>query len=198
MKKALIVDCCIRGEASRTKRILEAFLDALPEKYEIKRLVLSEEGISYLSPSSLADRDALIAKKSFDHPRFSYAREFAEADLIVMAAPFWDLSFPALLKIYIEQVSVDGITFHATESGLQGLCKAEKLIFITTRGGSYGLGSGLEDMEMGSRYLKALHIFFGIGDYHLIAANGLDIVGADTEAIVNAASGEAASLAGSL
>ncbi len=198
MKKALIVDCCIRGEASRTKRILEAFLKALPGEYEVTRLVLSEEDITYLSPSSLSDRDKLIAKREFGHSRFSYARQFADADLIVMAAPFWDLSFPALLKIYIEQVSVDGITFHTTESGLEGLCRAEKLIFITTRGGSYGIGSGLEDMEMGSRYLKALHVFFGIGDYHLIAANGLDIVGADTEAIVNAASAEAASLAGSL
>lgn len=42
---------------------------------------------------------------------FKYAHEFANADLIVIAAPFWDLSIPALLKVYIENIAVDGITF---------------------------------------------------------------------------------------
>ena len=31
------------------------------------------------------------------------------ADTIVIAAPFWDFSFPAALKIYIENIYVTGI-----------------------------------------------------------------------------------------
>ena len=30
---------------------------------------------------------------------------------IVVAAPFWDLSVPAVLKVYIENISADGVTF---------------------------------------------------------------------------------------
>ncbi len=195
MKKALIIDSCIRGELSRTRRILDSFLKALSPEYERIVLDLNTEKLSPHSTESLKKRDALIEKRQFEDPVFSYARQFSEADLIVVAAPFWDLSFPAALKIYIEQVSVDGITFHAAETGLEGLCRAERLIFITTRGGFYHPGSGMEDMEMGSRYLKALHTFFGIRDYHLIAADGLDIYGSDTEAIVKAASEEAARFA---
>ena len=30
MKNVLFVDCCIRGEASRTKKLADAFLSALP------------------------------------------------------------------------------------------------------------------------------------------------------------------------
>ena len=125
------------------------------------------------------------------HPRFRYAHQFAQADRIVIAAPFWDLSFPALLKVYIEQVSVDGITFGSTESGLQGLCRASQLVFLTTRGGFY---TG-DAMEMGSRYLDALHTFFGIGAYTCIAADGMDVAGFDAAASLAAAIDRAKALA---
>ncbi len=198
MKHVLIIDCCIRGKASRTGRLLKAFLENLPEGFDTHCLKLCEEELSWLSPESLAARDALIAKRSFDHPRFKYARQFAEADLIVVAAPFWDLSFPALLKVYIEQISVDGITFGTGEKGLVGLCRAKDLFFITTRGGIYAPGTGLEDLEMGSRYIEALCVFFGIDRYHLIDAEGLDIVGFDMEGILAEAEERAAAAAGSI
>ena len=112
----------------------------------------------------------------------------------MIAAPFWDQSFPALLKVYIEQVSVDGITFGSTEEGLKGLCRASHMIFLTTRGGFY---TG-DAMEMGSRYLEALHTFFGIGAYTCIAADGMNVAGFDAEASLRRAMQEAAQLAASL
>ncbi len=30
---------------------------------------------------------------------FLYAKDFAESDIIVIAAPYWDLSFPSILKV---------------------------------------------------------------------------------------------------
>lgn len=159
MRNVLYVDCCIRREQSRTKRLADAFLSALPSDCRVEHLDLMAEDLSYFKDSYFAQREQLLAADERDHPRFRYAHQFAEADLIVMAAPFWDLAFPALLKVYIEQVSVDGITFGSTEAGLRGLCRASKLVFLTTRGGFY---TG-DAMEMGGRYLDALHTFFGIG-----------------------------------
>ena len=170
MKNVLFVDCCIRGEASRTKKLADAFLSALPADCRVTRLDLMAEDLSYFKDGYFTQREQLLAAGERDHPRFRYAHQFAQADRIVIAAPFWDLSFPALLKVYIEQVSVDGITFGSTESGLQGLCRASQLVFLTTRGGFY---TG-DAMEMGSRYLDALHTFFGIGAYTCIAADGMD------------------------
>ena len=161
MKNVLFVDCCIRGEASRTKKLADAFLSALPADCRVTRLDLMAEDLSYFKDGYFAQREQLLAAGERDHPRFRYAHQFAQADRIVIAAPFWDLSFPALLKVYIEQVSVDGITFGSTEDGLKGLCRASHLVFLTTRGGFY---TG-DAMEMGSRYLEALHTFFGIGEY---------------------------------
>ena len=178
MKNVLFVDCCIRREASNTRKLAKAFLSALPSDCAVTRLDLMAEDLSYFKDSYFDQREALLAENRRDHPRFRYAHQFAQADRIVIAAPFWDLSFPALLKVYIEQVSVDGITFGSTEEGLKGLCRASHMIFLTTRGGFY---TG-DAMEMGSRYLDALHTFFGIGKYTCIAADGMNVAGFDAEA----------------
>lgn len=177
MKEVLFVDCCIRGCASRTKRLADSFFSALPQTYPVTRLDLMAEDLPYFKGNYFDERQRLLEAGDRSHPRFRYAHQFAQADLIVIAAPFWDLSFPALLKVYIEQISVDGITFGSTENGLQGLCRATDMVFLTTRGGFYTDDS----LEMGSRYLDALHTFFGVDRYHCIAADGMDVAGFDAE-----------------
>ncbi len=190
----LVVDCCIRGGESRTRQLLDAFLQALPADMPYERLDLMQEGLRGLDGAYFLQREQLLAGHRLDHPRFRYAHQFAEADWIVIAAPFWDLAFPALLKIYIEQVSVDGITFGTSAQGLAGLCRARKLIFLTTRGGFYTD----DPMEMGSRYLDALHTFFGIGAYRCIAADGMDVAGFDAQASLRRAMEQAAEAAKSI
>ena len=45
------------------------------------------------------------------------------------------MSFPAILKIYLERISVTDLTFGYSEEGaMVGLCRASKLLYITTRG----------------------------------------------------------------
>ena len=103
--------------------------------------------------------------------------------MIVIAAPYWDLSFPAVLKAYFEQINVLGLTFEYTADGRpRGLCKARKLIYVTTAGGPI-----LSD-EYGFGYVKALaQNFYGIPDVRQIRAEGLDIIGADAERILREA-----------
>ena len=101
----------------------------------------------------------------------------------MIAAPYWDLSFPAVLKQYIEHINVLGITFEYTPDGLpRGLCRAKKLYYIMTAGGKY------VPKEFGFEYIKALaQNFYGIQDVRKIEAVGLDIIGADAEAILRSA-----------
>lgn len=194
MRKLLVIDCCIRKEESRTRTLLESFLHAVPIDCAVERLVLTEENLAPLTGDFFEQRQRLLEAGDFSHPRFRYAHQFAQADLVVIAAPFWDLAFPALLKIYIEQVSVDGITFGAGENGLTGLCRGTDLVFLTTRGGFY---TG-DAMEMGSRYLDALHTFFGFGRYRCVAADGMDVAGFDAKASLQNACEAAKALAASL
>ena len=192
MKKALYVDCCIRGSESRTARLAEAFLAALPEEYAVTHLNLMQEGLQPLTGDFFHGRQELLTAGDRSHPRFRYAYQIAEADLIVMAAPFWDMSFPSLLKIYIENTAVDGITFRGGENGLEGMCRAKQLVFLTTRGGFY---ADAPELEQATPYLKAIQKFYGIPQFACIAADGLDVVGFDGASELHKACGEAAALA---
>lgn len=195
MKKLLFVDCCIRGESSRTKKLADAFLSHLkPDAFTVTHLDLMELAPRYFSGEYFRQREQLLQEGKLDAPRFALARQFAAADVVLIAAPFWDLSFPALLKVYVEQISLDGITFHTSEKGLQGLCRASHMVYLTTRGGFY---SG-DCMEMGSRYFEAMAKFFGVGQYCCIAADGMDVQGFDAEASLRDAAEKAAGLAESL
>ena len=99
MKKVLFVNCCIRREESRSLKLAQQFLSFLdPNEYEVEELCLMDEPLEYFKDSFFAQRERLLADKKFDHPRFRYAWQFKNADKIVIAAPFWDLSFPALLN----------------------------------------------------------------------------------------------------
>ena len=116
---------------------------------------------------------------------FRWARQFSEADVIVLAAPYWDLMFPAKVRAYLEEVTVAGITFQYNEDGIpQGLCKAKRLIYVTTAGGPIIYNFGFE-------YVKALaQGFFGISDVRMFKAEGLDIQGADVNQIMERAKNE--------
>ena len=101
----------------------------------------------------------------------------------MIAAPFWDLSFPAAVKQYFEQINVRGITFFYTPEGIpSGLCRAKCLTYVTTAGGDF------VPEEYGAGYVKALaQSFYGIPEFRLLKAAGLDIIGADVDAIMDSA-----------
>lgn len=173
----LLINACVREE-SRTKRLAECLLSKLDG--DVTERNLSEAVFPSADEAFLKKRDSLIAAGDFENPLFEMARQFAEADQIVIAAPYWDLSFPAALKQYFEQINVLGITFLYTPEGFpKGLCKAKKLYYVMTAGGMY------VPEEFGFGYVKALaNGFYGIEDVKLIKAVGLDIAGADAEGIV--------------
>jgi len=186
MTNVLYIDCCIRGGQSRTRKLAEAFLAELEKRDETKldRLVLTDEPLVPFRDGFFWQRERLLETGELDHPRFRYAHQFKNADRVVIAAPFWDLSFPALLKVYIENISVQGITFDCDEqNGCFGVCKAKKMLFLTTRGGALE-GS---PMDNGTKYLGDMAKFFGIPAFESIAADGLDLLLEPPETILERA-----------
>ena len=176
----LFINACVR-ENSRTKQLADALLSG--SKDEIREVKVAEIDFPVADESFLKKRDYLIANAKWDDPLFDLARQFAKADSIVIAAPYWDLSFPACLKQYFEQINVLGITFEYSAEGFPiPKCKADKLYYVTTAGGAY------VPEEFGFGYVKALaQGFYGINDVRLIKATGLDIDGADIDEIMRKA-----------
>ena len=173
----LYINACVRAQ-SRTKRLADRLIEKLGGGAE--RLDLASLSFPVADEAFLDRRDRLIAAGAFDDPLFDLARQFATADRIVIAAPYWDLSFPAALKQYVEQINVLGITFAYTPEGVpKGLCRAKKLYYVMTAGGTY------VPEEYGFGYVRTLaRSFYGIEDVELIQAVGLDLVGADPEGIL--------------
>ncbi len=179
MKKILFINTCVRKN-SRTSKLARYILEKLDGEVTEVRPDLT--GFDPLDEASLARRDKLLEAKDFSASEFAAAREFAKADIILIAAPYWDLTFPSLLKIYLENVTVCGVTFYYTENGVpKGLCRAKKLYYVTTSGGEIVHNFGFE-------YVDALaKEFYGIGETRFISAEGLDIIGADEGGILREA-----------
>ncbi|AOZ95966.1 NAD(P)H-dependent oxidoreductase [Butyrivibrio hungatei] len=173
----LFINACVKTE-SRTRKIAEKLLEKLG--MDVTEVRLTEIEFPVTSEAFLGKRDCDILNRDYSHPYYDLAKQFAKADTIVIAAPYWDLSFPAVLKQYIEHINVLGITFEYSKEGTPiGLCNAQKLYYVMTAGGAY------VPEEFGFGYIKALaQNFYGIKDVELIKATGLDIQGNDAELIL--------------
>lgn len=184
MEHILFINACVRPN-SRTLSLAESVLSHL--KGEVTSLRLEHESLPVLDREGLELRETLVAAEDFGHPMLAYARQFAAADTVVIAAPYWDLMFPARLKTYLEAITVSGVTFRYNEGRPYSLCRAKRLIYVTTAGGPIG------EFDFGFRYVEALaRGFFGISDVLCVRAEGLDIDGADVPAILDRARNEAA------
>ncbi|MBQ3766409.1 MAG: NAD(P)H-dependent oxidoreductase [Bacteroidales bacterium] len=167
MKKLVVIDACIREEESRTRRIAAPIIQVLAKRYEIVRYDLTEMPMEPLTPRTYADRAAGIIPEW----ALEAARTIAAADRILIAAPFWDMSFPAVLKTFFEHTSLFDITFTDNGHSCVGLCKCEKVMYVTTRGMNIPTG---DPREQGSSYLQALSRLWDLGIILTVAAWNLD------------------------
>lgn len=177
MGKLLFINACFTDD-SRTKVLADAVLKKWDG--EIEEVKLNDGSIKALTKDQLVKRTQLQETDNFSDEMFKYSKQFASADAVVIAAPYWDLSFPASLKDYIEQVNVCGITFDMNSNGVvTPKCNADRMVYITTAGGTN------VDFSYGVDYVKSLaREFFGIQKFNVFKADGLDIEGADVEGIL--------------
>ena len=180
MNNILYINACCR-ENSHTDELAQQLLSCL--NGSVQTVNLFDENICPLNAQLLSKRDDLLKNGRTDDEMFTLAKQFALADTIVIAAPYWDLMFPSVLKVYLENITVCGVTFYYSDKGIpQSLCKAKKLYYVTTAGGFIG------DNNFGFDYVRALATgFFGIDNVRFFSAQGLDIYGADVDRIMKKA-----------
>ena len=185
MKKLLFIDACVNRGISRTEQLAQTLLKEMNQngEYEIETLNLEDEDLKLFTGKESALRESLTRAGNFEGPLFTYAKQFAAADRIVVAAPYWDFSFPARMKCYLEQICVTGLTFTFSSEGIPGgLCHADSLHYVTTSGGSIG------ELNLGYEYLEKLcKVYYGINETVCYTAEGLDIEGNSVEEIMKEA-----------
>lgn len=174
MKKLVFIDACIRGEDSRTLAVARPLIQALAPRYEILPIDLTHAQLAPVTAPLYCER----AQNGLSPEDMAWGRLVAEADRIVIAAPFWDMSFPSVLRTFFEHISASELTFvNLADGSTKGVCRAEKLLYITTRGMDIGTG---DPLEQGTPYLKALGWLWGIPQILTVAAQGMDVTDEET------------------
>ena len=187
MEKVLFLDACIREEGSRTKQLCDVYLEEFLKKHpdaELETVVLRDGTVKTHTVEKLDVRDSYVRAGDWSHPMFDLGKQYRDADYIVIGTPYWDLSFAAILKVYIENIMVADLTFGCNDQGFYGLCKGKKLVYITTGGGV------IDGQNFGYDYMKAIAAMTGIDETECFYAQNLDIVGFDADAILEEAKAE--------
>ena len=168
MKKLVVIDACVREGESRTWRIAAPIVGALKERYDVTEYHLPRmEGICPLTPESFKAR----GEGKIPAWALECAGTIAKADRILIAAPFWDMGIPAVLKAFFEQTSLFDVTFTDNRKECVGLCRCSRVLFVTTRGMAIPTG---DPREQATPYLAALSSLWGLGDVTTVAATGMD------------------------
>lgn len=150
MKKLLYITVNSKPEElSASKTVGRAFVNSFLEKhedFELEELDLYESHIPRLEYQYFEKRNAMIKKEDIDklsekeqeeaHKIVELTERFIQADMYVIAAPMWSLSFPAPLKEYIDCIVMDGKTIDLSDDKLEGLLndKPRGMVYIQSSG----------------------------------------------------------------
>lgn len=114
----------------------KAFIESYKENHasdEVKHIDLFKEDIPVIDKDvltgwgKLRNGDDLTKEEQQKVDRFSeILEEFLSGDKYVFVSPMWNLSFPPVLKAYIDAISIAGKTFKYTAEGPQGLLTDKK------------------------------------------------------------------------
>ena len=96
MKKLLFVNACVNRETSRSLKLARGVIEAMQaeEPFEVTEVVLEGEKIAPLTSKTLNARQKLAEEGRLDDAAFARARQFRDADRIVIAAPLLGFQLP--------------------------------------------------------------------------------------------------------
>lgn len=132
-------------------------------------------GGAFAPPEQHSPESAAAIKISND-----LVAELQAADHIVVGAPIYNFSIPAVLKAYIDHIVRIGVT---VTSDNVGLLTGKKATIILASGGDYSPGSPVEGYNLASGYLRQVLGFIGVTDLDIILA-GAPRAGANGEKAV--------------
>lgn len=175
----LYIDASPRGDRSQSRKIGNRFLTAWkaihPEAQVTTRDVgrepppfVSEAWVegAFTPPEnhSAPARDAIAVSDA-------YVDELVAANEIVIATPIYNLSLPAALKAWIDQIVRVGRTFAKTANGFEGLLQGKRVIVIVSSGSDFRPGTPGAAYNFLEPYLRAVLGFIGLTNIQFVYAH---------------------------
>ena len=187
-KKLLYISVNSKPELiSSSKTVARAFIDKFIEKYpdfDVEEIDLYKEHIPRLEYTYFEDRNCIINEEATkklpekDQREIQKIRDlcnqFKNADMYVIAAPMWSLSFPAPLKEYIDCIIQDKITINLKSGKMPvGLLKDRyrALVYIQSSGGKIPWTADVI-MDRGENYIRDIMKILGIATVKELKVEG--------------------------
>ncbi len=171
----LRIDSSARRDGSETRALTDEFISRIGATVDtavIHRDLAADApsfvsetwvGAAFTDSNARSDRQA-VALVASD----ALVAELKTADVIVIGAPIYNFSIPAVLKAWIDMVARAKVTFLHTEDGPVGLLKNKQAYVMISHGpGGTAIGSAT---DFATPYLRHLLGFIGIHDVEFISA----------------------------
>ncbi|MDH5618638.1 MAG: NAD(P)H-dependent oxidoreductase [Gammaproteobacteria bacterium] len=173
----LEVQASARGEGSISRDLtadLIAALEARHGELNITRRDLAK-GLPFIDEAWVAanftpDEDRTSTHRQILSRSDDLVAELQAADVIVIGAPMYNFSVPAVLKAWIDMIARARLTFEYTGNGPRGLLEGKKAYVVVPSGG-VPVGS---PADFATPYLRHALKFVGITDVEFIGAQGAD------------------------
>lgn len=187
MKKLLYIIANSKDEAQSTSRtvsrtLVNTILQKVPDA-TLEELNLYEGHIPQLKGCYFESRSTIISAEARSKLSVEEQNEvaqiehlcdqFKEADIYVLAAPMWSLSFPAVVKEYMDCIIQAGKTIAFENNRPHGLLedKERTFIYVQSSGGSIpGLLKPV--LSKGVNYVHVIMKFIGISTFEDLLVDG--------------------------
>ncbi|QDI90713.1 FMN-dependent NADH-azoreductase [Salicibibacter halophilus] len=150
------------------------FTEIHPDE-EVHDIDLYEQPLPYLGSQMIDGHSTKVSGDFFPSRNKSeelsefYLEQFINADRVVFGFPLWNLTIPAILHTFMDQLHYPGKTFKYTEEGDVGLLTGKKIVLLNARGGVYAEN---DPFEMAVSFMKTQFAFFGITDIDTVVIEG--------------------------
>ncbi len=178
----LLVHASPRGERSHSRRLADEFLQSWQSLHPTARVAVRDLG--YEPPPYVTEawvEGAFTPPTGHSHAaraavRVSdrYVDELLAADEIVIATPIYNLSIPAVLKAWIDQIVRPGRTFSMGPAGFAGLLKTKRVRVLVASGSDFRPTGAFGAYNFVEPYLRAVLGFIGITDVTFVYAHSLN------------------------
>jgi FMN-dependent NADH-azoreductase len=189
MRKLLYITVNSKPEQlSASKTVGRAFVNQFMEKYpefKVEELDLYKEHIPRLEYEYFESRNCIVSEEATRklpekeqkevQKIVELCNQFIEADVYVIAAPMWSLSFPAPLKEYIDCIvqAHKTITFPEKGEKPEGLLndKPRAAVYIQSSGGNIAWMMR-PILDKGLDYIEDIMKFIGINQFEKLLVDG--------------------------
>lgn len=187
MKKLLYITVNSKEEEqSSCKTVGRRVVNAIIQKHsevQLEEVDLYKEHIPQLKGCYFESRSAIVnteakSKLSVEEQNevdtiIKLCDQFRDADVYVLAAPMWSLSFPAPLKEYIDCVVQSGKTIKFVDNKPQGLLDNKRRVFIYVQSSGGNIPWIIRPaLNKGLNYVRDIMKFIGIETFEELLVDG--------------------------